>query len=116
MKTQVLIIDFGSQVTKLIARRIRETGIYCEIIPFNQLNIDVVKKKKPKCFIFSGGPASVNDKSAPSLDKFVYELGLPILGICYGFQLICKDFGGIVETTAIREFGRANIEIKKNVN
>ena len=113
MKTQVLIIDFGSQVTKLIARRIRETGIYCEIIPFNQLDIDVVKKKKPKCFIFSGGPASVNDKSAPSLDKFVYELGLPILGICYGFQLICKDFGGIVETTAMREFGRANIEIKK---
>lgn len=113
MNSQVLIIDFGSQLTKLIARRIREMSIYCEIIPYTSLTKTLITNKKPKCLIFSGGPASVNEENSPKLGKFIYNLNLPILGICYGFQLICKNFGGKVESTLTREFGRSNIYINK---
>ena len=111
MITQVLIIDFGSQLTKLIARRVREVGIYCEIIPYDKINSNFLKKKKPNALIFSGGPSSVSDKNSPKIEKFIYELGIPILGICYGLQLISDFFMGKIDTKNIREFGKANVQI-----
>ena len=98
MKTQIIIIDFGSQVTKLIARRIREIDVFCEVIPFN--NIEKEFKSKiinSKGIIFSGGPSSVYSKDAPLLGEKIFKLGIPILGICYGFQLICDFFKGKVK-------------------
>ena len=113
MISQILIIDFGSQLTKLIARRVREIGVYCEIIPFDKINIEIIKLKKPKALIFSGGPASVDEKFSPSINKKIFNLRIPILGICYGLQLICKNLGGKIEKTLNREFGKAYIELKK---
>ncbi|MCH2038981.1 MAG: GMP synthase (glutamine-hydrolyzing), partial [Rickettsiales bacterium] len=87
----ILIIDFGSQVTQLIARRIREIGVYCEIYPYNSATIDRIKAAQPKGIILSGGPSSVNDtQDAPSISKKIFDLGVPILGICYGQQLLCS--------------------------
>ena len=114
MKTQIIIIDFGSQVTKLIARRIREIEVFCEVIPFN--NIEKEFKSKiinSKGIIFSGGPSSVYSKNAPLLGDKIFNLGIPILGICYGLQLICDFFKGKVKKSEKREFGRANINILK---
>lgn len=111
MNCQILIIDFGSQLTKLIARRIREMGVFCEIIPFNKVNKKLIIEKKPRALIFSGGPASVEKKNSPKVDRFVYDLKIPILGICYGLQLICKNFNGKIESTKFREFGKANIRL-----
>ena len=111
MNCQILIIDFGSQLTKLIARRIREMGVFCEIIPFNKVNKKIIDERKPRALIFSGGPASVEKKKSPKVEKFVYDLKIPILGICYGLQLICKNFNGKVESTEFREFGKANIRL-----
>ena len=82
MNCQVLIIDFGSQLTKLIARRVREIGVYCEIVSFNLISKKLIEDKRPKCLIFSGGPASVKSNNSPKISSFVYELGIPILGIC----------------------------------
>ncbi len=114
MKTQIIIIDFGSQLTKLIARRIREIGVFCEVVPFN--NIENNYKSKiinSRGIIFSGGPSSVYSKSAPLLGDKIFKLGIPILGICYGLQLICNFFKGKVEKSDKREFGKANINILK---
>ena len=111
MNCQILIIDFGSQLTKLIARRTREIGIYCEIIPYTRINLEIITSKKPKALILSGGPASVDDKDSPRLPKSIFEKGIPILGICFGLQLICKHFKGLVSISNRREFGKANIKI-----
>ncbi len=108
----ILIIDFGSQVTQLIARRIREFNIFCEV-QGSKITINEIKKKSPKGIILSGGPSSVYDKDAPKIDSKIFDLGLPILGICYGQQLICQNFGGSVLNTEEREFGKAMIEIRK---
>ena len=112
-KEKVLIIDFGSQVTKLIGRNIRELGVYSEIITPEEL-------KKIKNFntirgiIFSGGPSSVNEKKFQTVSKEIFEKKIPILGICYGLQLIAKLFGGTIKPSKKRrEFGRAYL-IKKN--
>ena len=94
---KVLIIDFGSQVTKLIARRIRELGIYSEVIPYFKVKKDILKSNNIKGVIFSGGPRSVNLKDSPKLPNFIYESSIPILGICYGLQLIAKKFGGTIK-------------------
>lgn len=115
MSDSVLIIDFGSQVTQLIARRIREFGVYCEV-KNSDISIEEIKKIKPKAIIFSGGPNSVYEKGAPTIDKKVFDLGLPILGICYGQQLICHLLGGIVEASSEREFGKAFIDLEKDLN
>ncbi len=109
----LLIIDFGSQVTQLIARRIREFNIYCEIKNFN-ISLEEVKKINPKAIIFSGGPASVNQKNAPTISQEIFDLKIPILGICYGQQLICHLLGGKVQASKEREFGKAMIEISSN--
>ena len=88
MRNSILIVDFGSQVTKLIARRIREFGIYCQIKSFNKINRDFFKNNHVKGIIFSGGPSSVEKKNSPAVSKFIYELKIPILVICYGLQLL----------------------------
>ncbi len=107
---RILILDFGSQYTQLIARRVRESHVYCEIHPFN-LAMDAVKAFGPKGIILSGGPASVHDVGAPALDPAVFELGVPILGICYGMQLLAHQMDGAVERADRREYGPATIDV-----
>ncbi|HVY19473.1 MAG TPA: glutamine-hydrolyzing GMP synthase [Bauldia sp.] len=106
----VLIVDFGSQVTQLIARRIREAGVYSEIAPFNKA-AEAMDRLKPKAVIFSGSPASVLDKDAPLPPLAIYDAGVPILGICYGEQAMAHQLGGRVEGEHSREFGRAYVEV-----
>ncbi len=108
---KIIILDFGSQTTQLIARRVREQKVYCEIHPF-YLSIDRIKEISPNGIIMSGGPKSVNDEDAPKSDAAIFELGIPILGICYGAQLMSMQFGGRVEQAQKREFGKADLEVK----
>lgn len=110
MRESVLVLDFGSQYTQLIARRVRDIGVYSEIRPFNE-PLERIKKSQPKAIILSGGPASVWDKDSPSLNAGIFDLGIPILGICYGMQLIAYLLGGRVEHSKRREFGPAEIEV-----
>ncbi|MBN8220556.1 MAG: glutamine-hydrolyzing GMP synthase [Spirochaetes bacterium] len=109
---KIVVLDFGSQYTQLIARRIRELRYYAEIHP-HHLSLAEIKKLNPAGIILSGGPASVYEKGAPSVDRGIFDLGLPILGICYGLQLICHLNGGKVAASAAREFGRATLRAKK---
>ena len=109
-RQSVLIIDFGSQVTQLIARRVRETGVYCEIVPFNSA-ADGFERMQPAAVIFSGGPASVTDEKSPRAPQAVFDSGVPILAICYGQQTLCHQLGGKVEGGHHREFGRAEVEV-----
>jgi len=108
----VLIIDFGSQVTQLIARRIREFGVFCEVKNYN-IEFESIKKNLPSAIIFSGGPSSVYEENSPKISAEIFDLNIPILGICYGEQLICDMLGGKVENSFAREFGKAEIEIVK---
>ena len=107
----VLIVDFGSQVTQLIARRIREAGVYCEIHPFQHAEA-AFKALDPKAVVLSGGPASVPTEGSPRAPQIVFEAGIPVLGICYGQQTMAQQLGGHVEAGHAAEFGRALIEIK----
>jgi GMP synthase (glutamine-hydrolysing) len=109
---KILIVDFGSQVTQLIARRVREEKVYCEIVPFQKAE-DALGAVKPKGIILSGGPASVLDKDAPLAPMAVYQAGVPVLGICYGEQAMAQQLGGKVEGGHHREFGRAEVELTK---
>lgn len=106
---RVLIIDFGSQVTQLIARRVRECGVYCEIIPYNKVDA-ILDAFAPKAIILSGGPASVIRSGTPRIPDRVFSHGVPVLGICYGQQAMCAQLGGKVEAGTEREFGRAELE------
>ncbi|PWE17377.1 GMP synthase (glutamine-hydrolyzing) [Marinicauda salina] len=108
---RVLVIDFGSQVTQLIARRLRESGVYCEIHPFNNVDEDFLAEFGPAAVILSGGPASVHGEGTPRAPQRVFEIGVPVLGICYGEQTMVAQLGGSVEPAIEREFGRADIEI-----
>ena len=114
MNENIIIVDFGSQVTKLIARRIRDFGVFSQIIPFHSLKEETFKKKNVKGLIFSGGPSSVSNETSPQIKKFIYKLKIPILGVCYGLQLICRDFGGKVKLSNEREFGKTKINILKD--
>jgi GMP synthase (glutamine-hydrolysing) len=107
---KILVLDFGSQTTQLIARRIREAQVYCEIHPFN-IGIDAIKAMSPKGIVLSGGPSSVYDPEAPTIDRELFRLGLPILGICYGMQLTTHLLGGRVERSDHREYGHAELLI-----
>ena len=107
---KVLVVDFGSQVTQLIARRVREEGVYCEIVPFQSAE-RAFTDMKPKAVILSGGPASVLDVNAPFAPEAIFQAGIPVLGICYGEQTMAKQLGGTVEGGHHREFGRADIEV-----
>ncbi|CAN5266173.1 glutamine-hydrolyzing GMP synthase [soil metagenome] len=107
----IIILDFGSQYTQLIARRVREQGVYCEIHPFH-LSAEAIASKRPKGVILSGGPSSVTDEDAPRVaDDFYDMVNAPILGICYGMQLVAIDLGGKSEPAALREYGRAMVKI-----
>ena len=108
---RILIVDFGSQVTQLIARRVRESGVYCEIHPYNKAGEVLAKGFAPKGIIFSGGPASVTEQMSPRAPQEAFDAGVPILGICYGEQTIAAQLGGGVEPGQTREFGRADIEV-----
>src|SRR6201746_702866 len=107
---KILIVDFGSQVTQLIARRVREEGVYSEIVPFQKAEAAFFEMK-PKAVILSGGPASVLDDNAPSVPQAILTAGVPVLGICYGEQTMAQQLGGVVEAGHHREFGRATIEV-----
>jgi GMP synthase (glutamine-hydrolysing) len=113
-KTEILVLDFGSQYTQLLARRIRECEVLAEVV---NLNISVAKIKTYqdlKGIILSGGPSSVYETDAYKIDQGIFELGLPILGVCYGMQLMVHEFGGVVELADAQEFGKATITISNN--
>ena len=111
MKHQlVIVVDFGGQYNQLIARRVRDLNVYCEVVPYKKA-LDVIKEKQPIGIIFTGGPNSVYEENSPQIDKEIFELNIPILGMCYGMQLISKDFGGVVEKAKNREFGKTNAKI-----
>jgi GMP synthase (glutamine-hydrolysing) len=109
---KILIIDFGSQVTQLIARRVREEGVYCEIVPFNKAS-EAFAEMKPRGVILSGGPASMTEAASPRAPQDIFEAGVPVLGICYGEQAMAQQLGGQVEGGHHREFGRAEVEVVK---
>ncbi len=106
----VLILDYGSQFTQLIARRVRENRVYCEVHPFN-LGIDEIRRREPLGIILSGGPQSVYEPGAPGAERALFELGVPVLGICYGMQLLAHVLGGKVAPGQAREYGRAEVEV-----
>ncbi|MEE8368012.1 MAG: glutamine-hydrolyzing GMP synthase, partial [Thermoanaerobaculia bacterium] len=106
----VLVLDFGSQFTQLIARRLRESGVFCEIHP-PTVSAEDIESRRPIGLILSGGPQSVYDSDATLFDPRLFHLGIPILGICYGMQLIARELGGRVEGAARREYGRAEIDV-----
>jgi len=109
----VLVLDFGSQYSRLIARRVREAKVYCELVP-GTISADEVRRIAPRGLIFSGGPMSVYEPGAPHPDPRLYELGLPILGVCYGMQLLAHDLGGVVEPAQRREYGHASLTIDED--
>lgn len=108
---KILIVDFGSQVTQLIARRVREDGVYCEIVPFNKAE-EAFKEMKPKAVILSGGPELVHEAGSPRAPQLIFASGVPVLGICYGQMTMAEQLGGTVEGGHHREFGRADVEVK----
>jgi len=112
-KDVIIILDFGSQYTQLIARRIRENKVYSKIVPYN-ITPEEVKEMKPKGIVLSGGPMSVYDNKAPKPNRGIFKLDIPILGICYGMQVINQVFGCKVQSSKEREFGRAELFIDNN--
>jgi GMP synthase (glutamine-hydrolysing) len=110
MTDKVLILDFGSQVTQLIARRVRENGVYCEILPFTMAE-QSIRDFAPRAIILSGGPASLTEAASPRAPEIVFRLGVPVLGICYGMQTMCAQLGGQVTLSEHQEFGRAFIDV-----
>ncbi len=111
MIERILIVDFGSQVTQLIARRVRESGVYSEIHPFNKVTVESIRAFAPKAIILSGGPASVLGADTPRTPDGLFDMGLPVLGICYGEQTMVAQLGGKVEDSGHREFGRAFVDV-----
>jgi GMP synthase (glutamine-hydrolysing) len=112
MSDRLLIVDFGSQVTQLIARRLREAGVYCEIHPFQSVDQAKIEQFGPKAIVLSGGPASVIEGQAPAANPAIFAAKVPVLGICYGEQTMAQQLGGTVEAGHHREFGRAQLEVK----
>jgi GMP synthase (glutamine-hydrolysing) len=106
--TTVLVVDFGAQYAQLIARRVREAHVHSEIVP-HSITAQEVARRRPAALIFSGGPASVHEEGAPQIDHGIYDLGIPILGICYGAQVLAQDLGGAVETADAGEYGRTEL-------
>ena len=106
----ILVLDFGAQYTQLIARRIRECHVYCEILPYDT-PLDVILARKPLGLVLSGGPSSVYEDGAPKIDPAMYDLGLPVLGICYGMQAMAHDLGGKVSAATLKEFGKTRLDV-----
>ncbi|RUM70046.1 MAG: GMP synthase (glutamine-hydrolyzing), partial [Sulfurovum sp.] len=111
----ILVLDFGSQYTQLIARKLRESGVYTEVVPYRE-SLENIRARKPQGIILSGGPASVYAKDAYKPDEGIWDLGLPILGICYGMQLITQHFGGSVIPADHHEYGKAKLDIENNAS
>jgi len=109
---EVVVLDFGGQYSQLIARRVRECGVFSELLP-HHVGLEEVKRRRPKGVILSGGPASVYEEGAPALDRALLELGVPMLGICYGMQLIARELGGRVESAEVGEFGRSELTVSE---
>ena len=110
---KILVLDFGGQYNQLIARRVRECKVYCEVKPYN-ISIDEIKEFNPSGIIFTGGPASTFEKDAPKCDERIYDLGIPVLGICYGMQLMGEQMGGKVSSADKREYGKTGISYKNS--
>lgn len=110
----VLVVDFGGQYNQLIARRVRECNVYCEVMPYSK-GIEAIKSKKPVGIIFTGGPNSVYTDGAPTIDKEIFELGIPVLGICYGSQLMAHILGGTVKAADKREYGKCELHINDSL-
>src|SRR6188508_2450391 len=106
----ILVLDFGSQYTQLIARRLRELSVYSEVVPFNT-PIATLREKRPAGIILSGGPKSVSDGDAPKCEVALFDVGVPVLGICYGMQLMTDLLGGEVRRSGQREFGHAHVQV-----
>ena len=112
MDTQsIVILDFGAQYTQLIARRLRELSVYSEIVPYNT-PVERLRERQPSGIILSGGPSSVSDEGAPKCDPALFDLGTPVLGICYGMQLMTDVLGGTVRRSGHREFGHALVRVE----
>ena len=109
----VIVLDFGGQYNQLIARRVREHNVYCELLP-HDTPIEKIKSKNPIGIIFTGGPASVTDEGAPTVSTEIFELGIPVLGICYGCQLMSYELGGKVDRGP-REYGKQVLKAGKSV-
>ena len=112
IQEEVVVLDFGGQYSQLIARRVRECGVFSELLP-HHVGLDEIRRRRPKGVILSGGPASVYEEGAPALDREVLELGVPVLGICYGMQLIALELGGRVEGAEVGEFGRSELAVSQ---
>src|SRR5213082_3162793 len=110
---EVVVLDYGGQYSQLIARRVRECGVFSELLP-HHVGAEEVRRRKPKGLILSGGPASVYADGAPRLDKELLELGIPVLGICYGMQLLALSLGGKVEGAEVGEFGRSELKVHEH--
>ena len=110
---RVLVLDFGAQYAQLIARRVRENNVYCEIVR-HDITADQLKRHSPRGLILSGGPSSVYEPGAPKCDPAIFQLGIPVLGICYGMQLACETLGGKVDSAPAREYGRARVHVQKH--
>jgi GMP synthase (glutamine-hydrolysing) len=108
----VLVVDLGGQYSQLIARRVRECRVYSELVR-HDAPVQALRARRPRALILSGGPASVYAEGAPAIDHELYELGVPVLGICYGMQLMAQDLGGRVEPTGVSEFGRTEVEVSE---
>ncbi|HJS96434.1 MAG TPA: glutamine-hydrolyzing GMP synthase, partial [Solirubrobacteraceae bacterium] len=107
---EVVVLDFGGQYSQLIARRVRECGVFSELLP-HHVGLEEVRRRRPKGVILSGGPASVYEDGAPALDPELLELGIPVLGICYGMQLLALALGGRIEGAEVGEFGRSQLTV-----
>lgn len=112
-KELIIILDFGGQYNQLIARRVRECNVYCEVLPYN-ITIDKIKELAPKGIIFTGGPNSVYGEDSPRCEKEIFDLGIPVLGICYGSQLMTYLLGGSVSKAPVREYGKTEVEVNHN--
>ena len=112
--TMIIVIDFGSQFNQLIARRVRENSVYCQVEPAS-ISIDRIKQINPKGIILSGGPSSIYEENSPSIDKALFDLGIPVLGICYGMHYMVHTLGGVIQRADRREYGFANLEIKEEL-
>ena len=108
---KVLILDFGAQYSQLIARRVREAGVYCELHPYD-VSEEFLRNFAPRGIILSGGPASVTEGGTPRAPRLVFDLGVPVLGICYGMQTMAAQLGGVVENGLVREFGYAEVRAR----
>jgi GMP synthase (glutamine-hydrolysing) len=112
-KEMVIVLDFGGQYNQLIARRVRECNVYCEVLPYNT-SLEQIKEIAPKGIIFTGGPASVYADESPRVEKEIFDLGIPVLGICYGSQLMMHLLGGKVSKAPVREYGKTEIEVESS--